>query len=429
MQIASSSGRLSDLAVSTAWSLWTELGLSGWERRHDSEAVDVEPLILFTAWLGRFDHRLLDETLDWCISNARFVSATRLNGLLKQLDPEVVEAFGDYSATVRSKAPKIKWPGEGRARRLAPSGKSEVPNLERPALIQLRLRALYGVGARAELLRLLLIDAQLGWSAADLARESAYTKVNVAAALDLLALTGVVRIEKSGNQHRFRLGRGPQLVELAGPLPGFQPDWNTRFAVMLPLTRLEASAGNGEGAVRAAQVVGVLRQIEKPLARLGLGDLVPPPGRSEFIQEFDLWSEQLMSYWANQDVRAGPADARYEVHRADIAWETTVHEPGRGARPLTLPEWEELYKEHQRSPNWIEDDSVGALKLAHELMRRAYGRRGLAVEPFRYQPEVIAFAEQQLRTIPRGQSRTFSDAFLRLWRAERLGRLSAATGG
>lgn len=429
MQIASSSRRLSDLAVSAAWSLWTELGLSGWERRLESEAVDVEALILFTAWLGRLDHRLLDETLDWCISNGRFVSATRLHGLLKQLDPEVVEAFGDYSATVTSKAPKIRWPGEGKARRVAPSGKSEVPNLERPALIQLRLRALFGVGTRAELLRLLLIDARQGWSAAALARESAYTKVNVAAALDLLALTGIVRIEKSRNQYRYRLGRGPQLVELAGPLPGFQPDWNARFAVMLPLTRLEASGGNGEGAVRAAQVVGLLRQIEKPLARLGLHDFVPVPGKPEFNQEFARWSEQLMSNWAGQEVTAGPADATYEVHRSEIAWEATAREPGRPPRPLTLPDWEDLYKDVPRSDYMIADDSSGALLLAHELFRRAHARKGIALEPFGYQTEVIAFAQQHLRTIPRGQSRSFSDAFLRLWRAERLGRLSSVSSG
>lgn len=429
MQTVSSSRGLGDLALATAWSLWTELGVSGWERRHQSEAIDVEPLILFTAWLGELDHRLLEESLDWCISNARFVSATRFRGLLKRVDPVVGEAFGDYSATVTAKVLKIRWPGEGKALRFTPSGKSEAPNLERAGLLQLRLRALFGVGTRAEVLRLLLMDVPRGWSAAELARESGYAKVNVAAALDVLALAGTIRVEKSGNQFRYRLGKGPQLVELAGPLPSFQPDWSARFAVMLPLTRLKLERGQGEGMARAAQVVGVLRQIEKPLTRLGLLDLVPTPGRPEFNQEFDLWSEQLLSYWAGQDVPAGPNDAVFDVHRTDIAWKATVREPGRSPRPLTLPVWEDLYKDHPRSDSMIADDSSGAFLLAHELMRRAYGRTGRAIEPFRYQPEVIAFAEQQLRTIPRGQSRTFSDVYMRLWRAERMGRLSSATGG
>jgi hypothetical protein len=428
MQTVDSSGRLRDLALSTAWSLWTELGVSGWERRHQSEAVDLEPLILFTAWLGRLDHRLLDESLDWCITNARFASATRLRSLLKQADADAVEAFGEYSATVASKIPKSRWPGAGKARRLVPSGKSEVPSLERPALLQLRLRALFGVAARAEVLRLLVIDAARGWSAADLARESAYAKVNVAAALDLLALAGIVRIEKSGAQFRYRLRKGPQLIELAGPAPSFQPDWSSRFAVMLHLIRLELDRSAGEGMVRAANLVAILRQIETSIARLGLTDLMPSPGRPEFTQEFEVWSDQLLSYWAGQEPPVGPADAVYEVHRTDLAWAATVREPGRPARPLTLPDWEDLYKEHPRSDPMIADDSSGALLLAHELMRRAFARRGVSIEPFGYQPEAIAFAQQQLWTIPRGRSRIFSDGFLRLWRAERLGRLGSPLG-
>ena len=427
MQTASSSARLSSLALATAWSMWTELGISGWERHHPDEAVDLEPLIQFSARLGPFDYRLLDESLDWCITNSRFASATRLRGLLKQADPDVADAFGDYAATVEAIVPKANWPGQGKARRLVPSGKSQVPNLEQPALLQLRLRALFGVASRAEVLRLLLIDVPRGWSAADLARESAFAKVNVAAALDLLELTGVVRVEKAGTQFRYRLGRGPQLAELAGPMPSFQPDWSARFAVMLHLVRLEHDGAAGEGMVRAANLVAVLRQIEKPIARLGLSDLVPHPGRPEFSQEFDAWSEQLLSYWAGLERAEGVEEATYEVRRSDSAWEAVIHEPDRPPRPLTLPDWDDLYKEHPHSDSTISDDSSGAPVLAHELIRRAHARAGTSIEPFRYQPEVLAFASQHLRTIPKGQSRTFSEAFLRFWRAERLGRMGFAS--
>jgi hypothetical protein len=85
-----------------------------------------------------------------------------------------------------------------------------------------------------------------------------------------------------------------------------------------------------------------------------------------------------------------------------------------------------FYKEHPRSGSNIADDSAGSLLLAHELMRRAYARVGVPLEPFRYQPEVIAFANEHLRTIAIGETRAFSEAFLRLWRAERLGRASTA---
>jgi hypothetical protein len=283
------------------------------------------------------------------------------------------------------------------------------------------------VGSRAELLRLLLIEMPRGWSAGELASETGYAKVNVAATLDSLTLTGVVQFEKSGTQFRYRFARASQLIELAGPVPSFQPDWSARFSVMVNLLRSELEHPARQSLVRASNAVQLLRQIEKPLARLGLLGLVPAAGRPEFNEEFDIWSKQLFANWAGSRDPVDPNEAVYEVRRSEIAWQATIREPHRAPKPLTLPDWEELYKEHARSDSMIADDSTGALLLADELMRRAYARSGITLEPFRFQPEVIVFANDQLRTIARGQSRAFSEGFLRQWRAERLGRTSAMT--
>ena len=34
------------LALELAWSLWSELGVNGVARRHDWQAIDLEPLLL-----------------------------------------------------------------------------------------------------------------------------------------------------------------------------------------------------------------------------------------------------------------------------------------------------------------------------------------------------------------------------------------------
>jgi hypothetical protein len=47
------SAAVRDLALEIAWSLWAELGLSGWTRHHAESAVDLEPLIIATPRLGR----------------------------------------------------------------------------------------------------------------------------------------------------------------------------------------------------------------------------------------------------------------------------------------------------------------------------------------------------------------------------------------
>lgn len=423
MQSNVSSHRVTSLALDIAWSLWSELGVSGWKESDCVEAIDIEPLILFTAWLGEQDHRLWEESLDWCVTNHRFVSAARLRSLLKRAGRDEAEHFREYSATVQEIVPKASWPGGGRPCRITLSRKSRVPRLDRPALLQLRMRAIFGVSARSEVLRTLLIERPRGWSAADLAQLAGYAKVNVAAALDLLALAGVVAVESMGTQFRYRMARAPHLIEFAGPVPRFQPDWSARFAVIVELIRLEQGRPIDNRTAYAAQRVGALRRIEPKLAELGFARLVPLRGGEDFGESIDRWAYQLLSYWAGNHSSGDPGEALYEVRRQENGWEVTIREPGQPERPLTLPVWDDLYRGMPRSDNAVADDSTGAFQLAHELLRRAFLRIGVQLEPFRYQPEVLILAEEQLRSMPRGTSRTFGEGFLRFWRAEHAARI------
>lgn len=416
------SERITDLALGWAWSLWTELGVSGWDRRAQDEAIDLEPLILFTSWVGELDHRLLDESLDWCLTNGRFVSATRLRRLLKGAHIEVAAAFGAYAATLRALAPKLNWPGEGDARSLRPSGKSVAPSLERPSMFQLRLRALFGVSSRAEVLRLLLMAPPGTWSVADLASEAGYAKVNVASSLEMLASAGAVEVQRSGNQFRYRLSRGAELAGLVAPVPAFQPDWTARLHLAAELVQIARDPGLGSGIAEAANLLGRLRNVRRDLDRLGLAKTVPTATGTEFTGAFEQWAVQLLAYWTG-DRGSGWDGVRYEVSRNELGWETLITETGRPSRPLTLPDWDERYKEMPRSDHLISDDSVGAYLLAHELIRRAALRQGIEIGPFTYQPEVLAFAQEQLRPMPQGQIRSFSEAFIQLWRGERVARM------
>src|SRR5215472_11101970 len=201
MQNTRFSEEILDLALEMVWSLWAELGLSGWTRRHTSIAVDLEPLILVTSWLGQYDSRLRDESIDWCVTNSRLVSGIRLRNLLGNASEDVKRSFGDYSATVKSHI-RVPWPGVGNAWRMTPSGKSGVADLDRPALIQLKLRAICGVSARAEILKLLLSASQRNWRTGELARQAAYGKDNVAGSLDLLN-SGSPDVSVGGTRERL----------------------------------------------------------------------------------------------------------------------------------------------------------------------------------------------------------------------------------
>src|SRR5260370_2760937 len=123
------------LALDLAWSLWAELGVDGAARRHDWQAIDLEPLIIFTAHLGGAASRLRASTIDWCITNARFASAFRLRHLAERPRAATRAAFLRYSATVRAHA-KAPWPGEGDQSTLFHPERIGSPDLARPSLVQ-----------------------------------------------------------------------------------------------------------------------------------------------------------------------------------------------------------------------------------------------------------------------------------------------------
>src|SRR5262245_31492145 len=110
------SSSLREELVGLAWSLWAELGVSGWERHHRMWFVDPEPLIVFTAWLGDDDARLRDEVTDWCLAFGTWVSATRLANLLEGATETEKERFGELAATVAKHSKMIRWRGATKPR-------------------------------------------------------------------------------------------------------------------------------------------------------------------------------------------------------------------------------------------------------------------------------------------------------------------------
>ncbi len=184
--MSSFSELLDDLALQLAWSLWDELGVRGVIRgRHDDWSIDPEPLIAFTAREGERDPRLRDESTDWCIEHERYLSRARLKSTLRRADPATQAAFGAYAATLSEHTGR-SWPGATKARPYEPTARSSLAPLTRPALVRLRLRALFGVGARAEIVHAFVAQPHAQMTAAELARVTGYTKRNVTDELDRL---------------------------------------------------------------------------------------------------------------------------------------------------------------------------------------------------------------------------------------------------
>ena len=288
-------------ALDLAWSLWTELGVSGQRRSHTDIGVDLEPLIVATAYLSKFDARLRDESLDWCVLNVSYVSSDRLRNFLRTVDENVRHVFGPYSATLK-KVRRVSWPGDGRPFAFSATRRSVAPDLFRPALVQLRLRAAFGVSGRAETLRWLLHQPDHFVGSLELALKSYYGKDNVADTLDLLARAGLLEatvMTTAGNQRVFRLDRQANVVAaLEDWMKVPQQRWDAVFRVVVGLIEFTRAAP-GRPESRAVAIQGLLADMQSDLRWLGTFPRLRQ-GVDAVNQDFDAWAIRALQHWAGR---------------------------------------------------------------------------------------------------------------------------------
>jgi hypothetical protein len=418
--MASSSGSLTTLALDMAWSLWDELGVTGTLRKHEDQALDLEPMILFAAWLAdRYDRRLWEEVVDWCSAQHEFVNVARLRRLYGMTDREVQLAFGVLAAAVNANAPRAGWPYPSAPVQAGMSGKSRPPELERPALLQLRIRALFGVTSRAEVVRLLLVAGGRRWTASGLAWSAGFSKVNVASVLEAFRSISMVHVEESGMQRIYRLARAEELLGtderpgLLQPVPAFQPDWTSRFAVAVALVKHEHADATDD--------FTLFREIDEPLRALGLITVAPRPSAQE--PQLLQWGEHVMRYWSGEDEEQLQLDTLcYSVVKGSTGvFEVTVHEPGNP--PYILQPFTPLYQGEVL--DWRNDTHAARRHLAAQLRWHAsiaagnpsHDRLGL-------DPEANEFAREKLQTLAPGHARVFTGDYIRAWFAERQARSS-----
>lgn len=408
------------LALDLAWSLWGELGVDGRRRRHDWQAIDLEPLIIFTAAIGNLDSRLRANSMDWCIANARFASAFRLRNLAGQASAETRAAFGRYAATVKAHA-KVPWPSLGDPLAIWTSERISEPDLRRPSLIQLRLRALIGVSARAEIIKLMLVDPSRGQTASTLAEAAGYGKGSVAQALDMLTMAGIVDVQPTANRLVYRLARPAELIDVLQWLPAVFPDWSPIFRITEAITEF-GHIRSTTPLARAADAQRTFQSIERDLQRLGIADEVPRAGGAASVTEFEHWA---LAFLADQCGREETGASGQEVsytfqHLSFGSWMATIGQGGREPSRLEPVE--------NRDPN----EKTSASELANAMFRDVLTRARPRIDDAQPTDAVTGvisgeFAAELLRPMRPGQEATFSAAYVRRWYENRRQRF-ASTG-
>jgi DNA-binding transcriptional ArsR family regulator len=287
---------LAEYELTLLWGAWVELGVSGWQRTHSNWAIDPEPLIVRTATLGDADPRLRDEALDWCIHNWRYVSRVRLRNLLREQAGEAGEAWGRFAATVNTHS-KVRWPNATQAIRYVATGRSSLDSMEQPSRAWIRLRAMFGLGARTEILRYFL-SGQRRATVATIAENVGYTKRNVADECDSLEKAGVLKMRQLGNRFYYTLGRATELRDFAGAIAPIQPAWTSLLEVTSTFVALEAAAETLAADALMVEAHRVTRLLDDKLDALGIQE------RPRLVQRDDYWpavrnfARKYMSSWS-----------------------------------------------------------------------------------------------------------------------------------
>jgi hypothetical protein len=240
MSPAKSSAELRQSLLGLLWQQWAVLGIAGSTPAEGGWCVDLEALLLVTTTQARADPRLFDEVLDWLWGNGQCVNVQRLRNIHRRIalgDSRVLSAIADWLSQ-RSKLTKWKplaaadgtnaenpeplfrlkdgrpqpmfgevdpiferhgfTRGPIKRRKL-----SQQPNPRPAAALSWKLRALFGVQARCDIL-LCLLTRGAGYPA-DLTRATFYFPRTVEEALKELAASGLVHTGHTGRKARYWL--------------------------------------------------------------------------------------------------------------------------------------------------------------------------------------------------------------------------------
>ena len=208
------------------WRQWSQLGVaSASAERRDGWALDPEALLLLSATFARCDPRLFDEIMDWLARNASFMNVPRLKSVTRRFGFQGQRVIGAMAAIVSAQNTRLNWrfpepTRDGVAHPLFmrtdgtplpeygepdptflrfgfSRGRVEVRGLSSrfdplmPECALLRLRALFGISARAEIL-LYLLTHESGHPSG-IARETGFSQKNVQDTLVDMTASGFVR--------------------------------------------------------------------------------------------------------------------------------------------------------------------------------------------------------------------------------------------
>lgn len=241
------------------WREWSSLGVSGYQQSESNRVIDPEALLIFSCTMARYDARLFDEILNWLDMHGHCINIQRLKRIQKTEIFNSTQVLAAIAGLMTDRGKISKWKRlsfyerkndvqedlflnkEGSS--IQPFGESDPIfyqyGLQRgklqfreqiqpirilqPKNLWYRLRALWGVNARAEIM-LYLLTHESGHPHG-IARETYFFQKTIQDALVDMAKSGVVYISQRGREKHYRIKREQWFNLLNNQV--YNPEWCT----------------------------------------------------------------------------------------------------------------------------------------------------------------------------------------------------------
>ncbi|MCX6842727.1 MAG: hypothetical protein NTX53_10640 [candidate division WOR-3 bacterium] len=240
---------LGELLLELHWQQWCALGVVGQVEPESHWVLDLEALVVSVSRFGQADARLLKRTREWLALNQEWVSTPRLrrisHAFTPALDPEVLVLVPDLAARGRVKTVR--------------------PVVTQPVLLQLQLRALFGMDARADVFGYLLFNKS--GNSSSIARALYVDQKRVYNILVRWSAAGVVRRAPGGYSLM------PDAVPAAVTEARDRTEWLNWTTTYLALDRLHeslAKAATDDRYILASLARDVRAEIEPQAAAVGV---------------------------------------------------------------------------------------------------------------------------------------------------------------
>ncbi len=236
---------LIESSIKIIWDQWVDIGLYGNKIGKNTFVIDPEALLAFSLFMSRYDARLFDGMVDWLNIFGEIINLQRLNNIIKKENFKNGDLLGPISEIILNSHNKKKWEkyiktkikiddyedlffnatsygrhqkifkkygylrGDFKLRNTA----TEIPTTKEQCIF-LKMRFLFGLNIRSDIISYLLIDNYRHPSY--IAKNLYYTQKGIQDNLVEMTKSGIISVEKNGRKKHYALNKKlwEEMIEL-----------------------------------------------------------------------------------------------------------------------------------------------------------------------------------------------------------------------